>query len=464
MTEEQIDKIAFYEKQIQECSEPSEILKLYRDYRNYVAFFNPRLSLEIATRGLDYAKSYGSETEIYELLFTQANSLLLIEKYDVALDQYLSCFHYFSKTDNRIMVIKVLGSISNLFFSLELYHQSIYIINLLLNNYINPGDEELKYLFMMNLTHVYNYLHHKSIYDLVTYNEILLYLEGVNKMETQMYVKTLVLKAIFYKNNNMFDDAISLFKEIIIKNEKLDSAVLLKEVYYDLGQTYKVLGNETEMKACFKKSIEYAEKSNIKSLNQNVFHELYQYYSSKNNYKKALEYLEKYNTMTVQFEESKSRVNSKIQTLGYNTDIIFNSDWVKSLSHEVNINDQHNLYITDINDKIQKVNINDIVFIKKDKEILKIEIVLGKTIYSKMSFKDCIEKLKEIPSVNLFFETNLRNQIVNLFWMVDVDLPNKTIHLKAIDKSYLVQISKRQYALFKKFLQEYYHESNNFLK
>ena len=81
-----------------------------------------------------------------------------------------------------------------------------------------------------------------------------------------------------------------------------------------------------------------------------------------------------------------------------------------------------------------------------------------------MSFKDCIEKLKEIPSVNLFFETNLRNQIVNLFWMVDVDLPNKTIHLKAIDKSYLVQISKRQYALFKKFLQEYYHESNNFLK
>jgi hypothetical protein len=42
MTEEQIDKIAFYEKQIQECSEPSEILKYYRDYRYFVAHIDPK--------------------------------------------------------------------------------------------------------------------------------------------------------------------------------------------------------------------------------------------------------------------------------------------------------------------------------------------------------------------------------------------------------------------------------------
>jgi hypothetical protein len=42
MTKEQIDKIAFYKKQIQEFSDASEIMKLYRDYRYFVAHIDPK--------------------------------------------------------------------------------------------------------------------------------------------------------------------------------------------------------------------------------------------------------------------------------------------------------------------------------------------------------------------------------------------------------------------------------------
>ncbi len=70
-----------------------------------------------------------------------------------------------------------------------------------------------------------------------------------------------------------------------------------------------------------------------------------------------------------------------------------------------------------------------------------------------MNFKDFVENIESYEFFDkLFFETNMRSQIVNLYWMTKMDLPNKIIYLRALENEYSINVSKRQYALLKKHL------------
>jgi hypothetical protein len=70
-----------------------------------------------------------------------------------------------------------------------------------------------------------------------------------------------------------------------------------------------------------------------------------------------------------------------------------------------------------------------------------------------MSFKEFLDKINlNTKFNNLFFETQQRSTIVNLFWFNKMNTIDKKIILKGVNQDFELNVSKRQYPLLKKHL------------
>lgn len=447
------EKISYYEQLLSKTQDNFEKIKIWHEYRNYFSYINPSLSLEIVERGCEFAKTINEE-EYFNMLFSKSNSLTQLERFKESYELLIHCFSYFQKNNNSKMLAKILGGISNIFTYLELYPQSIFLLNKILGKYTTEEDKHIRYVISINLIQLYLNKFEDIPYNIEDLDALLASAETNAIKSPHPYLILNITKARLLANKKAdYQSAIDIFNETIIKGEEQKVDILVRDAKYFLALCYKNIGDYKNMERVFLNVIQINNKVKSTNHNSDIFFELYNYYSKHNEPKKALEAYEKHQIYSKDRESEKNALSSKINLFGYSSDIDINNALFYSIFTQSNIDSDNTIIITDIYGKNHLIRLQDIIFAEKNIDILKIHLALDYPINTKLNFKDLIEKINSFPSIKkLFFEIQQRSHIVNLFWLNKFDTDKKTVILNAIDKSFEFNISKRQYPIFKKYL------------
>lgn len=452
MTEEQLDKVNFFESSLEKETDNAKKIRLWHDYRNYFSQIDPKLSLEIAERGYLFAKTI-NEREAMIMLFSKSNSLARLEKYEEAFQLLTNCLRYFVENKDRGLIIRVLGGLSNIYIFLEMYTHAKYILNLILTQYITEEDREFEFICKANLMLLYVNEKQDVPFSIEEIDEMLTSYEVKKLANSLAYLSISQLKARALLNRKEFELAFEQIITNIEKSESINAHNILIDAYFDLGRIYREKGEFEKMEESFEKAISLSQNLNSIIYLIDIYDMLYQYYSEKKGFKKALEALENYNYYTKQLEEKRISVSQKSELLNHYSSLNWDKEIFDSLFINSNLDVKISFFLKDIKNNIHVVRIQDIVYAQKNIDILKVQLAIGKPIYSHINFKDFVEKIESYEFFDkLFFETNMRSQIVNLYWMTKMDLPNKIMYLRALENEYSINVSKRQYALLKKHL------------
>lgn len=455
MTEEQLEKIKFFESSLEKETNSAKKLRLWHDYRNYFALISPQFALEIAEKGCEYAIQVGLE-EYMAMLFTKSNSLTQLERYEESFTLLSKCLTFYLDCNDNEMIVKILGAISNIFIRLELVSQAIYLLSYILENYAFVNNRELILVAKANLIQIYFSEFEKNPFCIEEIDEILDAYEIKEQTSSHAFLIISLSKSLFYEQKGDYEKTIQEIKKVIHSADKIGSNCILIDSYYTLGRVYKKINKKVEMERAYSTAIFYSDQIGLKKVYINIYEDLYEYYSSKGLYKKALESLEKFNQYTINYDEIRRRVSSISKQIGFSLEFNIDKEVLTSLNQNLDFEHKIHIIINDLKGIEHTLNINDIIFAQKRIDILKIQVAIGKPIYSKMSFKDFVNKIESYNSFyKLFFETNVRNQLVNLFWLSKMDMVKKVIYLKSIDNLFEINISKRQYPLLKKRLLQY---------
>jgi tetratricopeptide (TPR) repeat protein len=455
MTEEQLEKINFFESSLENETDSAKKIRLWHDYRNYFSYINPSFSLEIIVRGCEFAKSV-SEEDYFNMLFSKSNSLFLLERYEEAFKILSNCLKFYIKINDNLLIVKVLGAISNIYMRLELLPQAIYIYNYILDNYSKIENKEILIAVKANLIQIYFNNFEKSPFKLKEIDELLESFELKKLTQCQAFLIISLTKSRFFSQNGEYEKSIFEINKVIKSAEEIESNIILNDAYYDLGILYKLMNRLDDMESAFLKSLYYSEKIGSQNFYIIIYSELHIYYSSKNLYKKALDALEKKNLYIAKYEEFRNKISSKSKLLGFSQLLKVDNELLNSLYNNINLEVKFDIYITDLKGNENVIKVQDIMYAQKKQDILKVQLAIGKPIYSNMNFKSFVSKIQSFEFYQkLFFETNVRSQIVNLFWMSKLDLTNKTISLKTIEDEFEIQISKRQFPILKKHILQF---------
>lgn len=452
MTEEQLEKIKFFETSIENENDVSKKIRLWHDYRNYFSQIEPQLSLEIAERGYEYAVTV-SETEAMSMLFSKSNSLTRLEKYEEAFKLLTNCLSFFVEKNDRSMIMRVLGGLSNIYIFLNMYPHAKYIINLILTNYITENDKEFAFVCKANLMLLY--VNEQGIlpFTIEEIDEMLKSYEEKKLNNTLAYLSINQMKARVLYNEKKYDLALEQIYWTIEQSEALNAQNILIDAYYDLGRICKQKNENEKMETSFLKAIQISHNLHSIIYLEDIYQILHKYYSNNKMFKKALEALENFNYYSKQLDEKRNVIVQKSEVLSSFSSLNWDKEILSSLFNNSNMDVKMSFFIKDIKNNIHVIRIQDIVYAQKNVDILKVQLAIGKPIYSHMNFKDFVENIQTYEFFDkLFFETNMRSQIINLFWMNKMDLPNKIIYLRALENEYEIKVSKRQYALIKKHL------------
>jgi hypothetical protein len=451
MQKKHLDQINKFERLLKEVDKQEELLKTYHEYRNFVSLINPKLSLEIAEKGCNYAKTI-SEKEYMHMLFSKSNSLTLLQRYNESYEILISCLKYFKEEENRTLIIKTLGAISNILIFLELFPQAIYILNTILYKLINPEEKALKFITKLNLIQIYIQESQNIPFSIEELEELFEYEEVQKLSNVHPNVILNLSKGILYFHNEAFSNAIHILEGTLSYCNDQKIEFLVNNIQYYLGITYKKIKEFKKMEHCFKNIIHYSNKINNSNLMPQAYLELYQYYTEIRDDKKALECFENYQLFKSKEDKLKLEIKDKIQKIGFSGELDLNNELFYKISEDYNL-ETNGFYIRDLKGNHHLVSFQDILFAEKQIDILKIYFSIDKPIYTKMSFKEFLDKINlNTKFNNLFFETQQRSTIVNLFWFNKMNTIDKKIILKGVNQDFELNVSKRQYPLLKKHL------------
>jgi len=112
-----------------------------------------------------------------------------------------------------------------------------------------------------------------------------------------------------------------------------------------------------------------------------------------------------------------------------------------------------NIFMENTDGELVKVNIDSIVYVESYNKNLKLFFPNNRTEIFRKSFKDFTDFIHEKFQKNhLFFFTNLRNQMVNLYWISRFDRVSKQLFLNVIGQEIMFEVSRSQISELKEFL------------
>ena len=103
--------------------------------------------------------------------------------------------------------------------------------------------------------------------------------------------------------------------------------------------------------------------------------------------------------------------------------------------------------------EVIKINIDSIAYVESYNKNLKIFFPNNRTETFKKSFKEFTDFIHEkFQNNHLFFFTNLRKQMVNLYWISRFDRVSKQLFLNVIGQEIMFEVSRSQISELKEFL------------
>jgi tetratricopeptide (TPR) repeat protein len=259
-------------------------------------------------------------------------------------------------------------------------------------------------------------------------------------------------KARYYTLKKNFKLAIASYEFVIKEYDKKGFEINKISMYWELGRVYNKIGNEEAMIQAFRTSIQLGEQNNLKNLFPNIYFDLYEYYKSKSNFKKALNCLEKFNKFKKNELELSKKVNFILKEMGLNQ-VKYKDNDIINIFQKERVSIDSLVFLDNIEGNIIKVDIHEIVLAQLNNNVIDVFLANGNTLKISGTFKALLNKLSPlIHESKSFFEANSRDTLVNLFWLSRIDKLNKTIYLRPFYKEFKVSISKRQWIELNKIL------------
>jgi tetratricopeptide (TPR) repeat protein len=452
--EQVINNFENFQEQIAQMNNHDEIVSYYIEYRNYLVFTSPERALIIIKEGYEKYENHENEDYKFKLLSIWGNTLIILEQYKEALEKNLICLKYFlSKNDSDSITI-LIGNTAGIFFRLEMQSYAMYLWELILKKYVNPNNKYFIDLILCNITMVkLNFLHHidfniEVIEDLIAHYKS----QDKNRKNLQILFFSLHNKARYYSLKNNYLNSIQILEDLILDYDQNDFVSQKIDVYFDLGNLYRKIDNEEKMIFCFKNVIKIGEDLNLKLLFSNVYNELYEYYKSKSNYKKALECLEKYNKYKEIEIDLKKKVNASIKEIGIDRHLFSNSK-ISNIFNNDRIEINNFIFCENHQGIIVKIDSMNIIYSQLDEKGITVFLANNEIICIKGLFKNFTNQLYSLYSENqIFFETNARDTIINLFWISKISINQKIVYLRPYQNEIPILLSKRKWVEFKKLL------------
>lgn len=445
--------LAEIEKQINLENDEVKCINLYRKLIYTLSSHNPVLALKKAEEAVAFSIEHNDEFQQKVTLFVKAVCLIEINEYLEAFKILLDSQRYFFKIQRIDYYSRTLTNLGVIYYNLSCYNQAIFIWRDILINFDNQNDLHYKYTLINNLITVYLKKFLPNEHILLQLLDIKNSYEKKMFQYDQLYCDVIVNIVNYYRIINNFDLSIRLAQEYLTF-AYLDNFHKMKyELNYSLALAYKCIQDETKMAIALKKALGLSKKYNYNFLQFELFNELYICFKNKNNFKEALKYIE--NFMHWQEIRNKS-LNASYDILNqfnFEQNDPKNANYLNRYIEKFSFELDRNFLLEDSKGNVIKINIDLIIYVESYNKLIRIFFSNSSSQIFKISLKAFMELISEkFQDNHLFFMTNIRKEIVNLYWLSIFDKYSKSITLNVFGNIYKFNITRNQFVLIKDFL------------
>lgn len=194
------------------------------------------LAEQAANTGITLTKQLARPSIIMAELFNlRGFAVESMGNFDTALEDYMSALEIAESLTNNKTVVSTLANIGAIYYITEQFKRSLIILNDALSLAQDIGDEELLGVVKSELGILYTYLKqedkakefHESAYQ---------HLTKANR--PYMAFVSLQNIAINHASNNRYNQAINLYKQIIVKAKKFDNYTAIANTYTVMAEAY----------------------------------------------------------------------------------------------------------------------------------------------------------------------------------------------------------------------------------
>lgn len=450
----EIDRLQMdIEGQILQEKDAVKCIILYRKLIFTLSSYNPKLALKKAEEAVIYSYQHNDQFEQNITLFVKAICLIEVNEYVEAFKILLESQKYFFKINRLDYYSKVLTNLGVIYYNLSCYNQAIFIWRDILINYDNQKEVYYRYILINNLITVYLKKFTPNETILAQLLEIKKSFDKKEFQIDQLYCDVIVNLVNYYRIINNFNESIKLAEEFLTF-AVLDNFHKMKyELYYSSALSYKMINEEPKMANALKMALVLSKKHNYKFLQHEIFNELYIYSKTKNNFKDALEYIEHF----LYWQKNRSTALNSSYYIVNQFDFEYNdpkkatylNKYIEKHSFEL----ERNLLIDDSQGSLINVNIDLIIYAESFNKLTRIYFSNSSSQLFKIPLKSFMDLIvNKFENNHLFFMTNVRKQIVNLYWLSKFDKYSKRIILNVFGYNYYFNLSRNQYILIKDFL------------
>lgn len=442
-----------FEIQINEELIMDKKFDIYRKYIYFLSQNDPLLSLKKAEEALDLAVKTNNTFQQKVMLFIKAVCLIEFDKYEQSISILLECKKYFYANNHLDFYSKALTNLGVIYYNLRCYNQSIFIWKDVLINHIDRKDINYKNIVTNNLVTAYLKTYTPPDSVELQLKGILSYFEDNNLTKDQLYCDVVVNLTTYYRIKKRYAESIQLGLEALEMSENKGFNKLKYEICFCLSNTFKDMENEKKMIFYLKLALHYSNKHKYTYLQEEIYNELYLYYKSKENYKEAFLNIEEFIHWQNLKNESLNNSIKIINQFQFETTDAINANYLSQYIEKFSFDLERYIYIENVNGDLVKLNIDNIVFVKSYKKMINIVFSNSSNETFKIPLKSFLDLVQEkFLDNHLFFASNFRKHIVNLYWLSRFDKYEKKLVLTVFGSDYLFDLSRNQINAIKEYL------------
>lgn len=291
---------------------------LKKDYAN---------SLEYYLKSLEIRSKLGDKSDIAASLNNLGNVYKNLNKYNKALDYYKKALILREESGNESLIAYTLNDIGGIYWRLNNYNESLNYYNKALDLRRKLGNKRFTAATLKNIGTVYKDLNELD-FSLKHYNESLKIYDEIGDLKEQANVFSLI--GNLYRSFNNFDKSQEYHKIALNLHEKIGN---VKGIAYSSNSIGEILMNfykSDEALQFLNTAFTNANLSYDRNLQKKTSENLFEYYSNKGDYQKALKYYR--NFSNTQYDSIVDQLDKgKISEFEANYEISKNKDEIKSL-------------------------------------------------------------------------------------------------------------------------------------
>jgi tetratricopeptide (TPR) repeat protein len=441
------------EIQLKNISDPISKVDKLIEFSRILLFSNTIKSLDYLEEAYSLSLKYQSKREQINILFLKAYSKTNLGMYDKAIIDFMYCKEYALSSKNEDLFVKIMGNIATIFLELGIVNQAIFIFKDLMKNHTPKEDKSMYYKHLINLIYTYQKIYKSNNKTKVKIQEVLDFSEESGEKHIDLYCMAHISMALYYKEKNEYPQSLLHFEKVIDINGEDELNIQNYRLFIDVALVYGEMKQLKKEYIFLKKALRISKKHHLDSFNLIIYERLSVYYKSIHKFELALECFEKFHICKIKEEQELFKTKKALEKLNLTEQDSYYQTLMEDYIKSSLFSSEQILLIEDIDDKTIELEIEKIVCVNVEEDILNIYLTDNQVFKIRQKFKDFTDNLySRAEKKHLFFFTNQRSELVNLFWLSRIDKIEKMIYLNVVGQEYNYRLTRSQFANLKEFL------------